>query len=53
MLTINQPHTHSQAKVDRQVALHTIVSVVLGKGSKEFAALEELVKEKKEAEEFK
>ena len=53
LLTIHQPHTHSQAKVDRQVALHSIVSVSLGKDSKEFAALEELVETKKEAPEFK
>lgn len=52
LLTIHQPHTHSQAKVDRQVALHSIVSVSLGKDSKEFAALEELVETKKEAPEF-
>lgn len=52
LLTIHQPHTHSQAKLDRQVALHSIVSVSLGKESKEFAALEELVESKKEAPEF-
>lgn len=52
VLTIRQPTTQSQAKVDRQVALHSIISVTLGKDSKEFAALEDLVKSKKESEEF-
>lgn len=52
LLTISQPHTHSMAKVDRQVALYTIVAVSLGKESKEFAALEELVQAKKESCEF-
>ncbi|KAL8453911.1 hypothetical protein Emed_000622 [Eimeria media] len=51
-LTIRQPHTQSQAKVDRQVTLNSIISVALGKESKEFAALEELVKSHKESEEF-
>ncbi|KAL8271811.1 hypothetical protein Esti_004201 [Eimeria stiedai] len=51
-LTIRQPHTQSQAKVDRQVTLNSIISVSLGKDSKEFAALEELVKSHKEPGEF-
>ncbi|KAL8430162.1 hypothetical protein Efla_001826 [Eimeria flavescens] len=52
VLSIRQPHTHSQAKVDRQVTLNSILSVTLGKDSKEFTALEELVKAQKESEEF-
>ncbi|KAL8432402.1 hypothetical protein ACSSS7_004652 [Eimeria intestinalis] len=40
------------AKVDRQVTLNSIISVSLGKDSKEFAALEELVRSHKESEEF-
>ncbi|OEH74372.1 hypothetical protein cyc_06009 [Cyclospora cayetanensis] len=52
LLAIHQPYTQSQVKVDRQVALHSIVSVHLGKESKEFDAIEELVKSNQEAAEF-
>lgn len=53
LLSIRQPHTKSQAKLDRSVALHSIVGVRLGKGSLEFNALDELVTSGKEPVDFK
>ncbi|PHJ14677.1 hypothetical protein CSUI_011513 [Cystoisospora suis] len=48
VLSIRQPHTHSKVKVERQVAITEIVSVQLGRESKEFHALDKLVTDGKE-----
>ncbi|PFH31882.1 hypothetical protein BESB_023740 [Besnoitia besnoiti] len=48
VLSIRQPHTQSKVKVERQVAITEIISVKLGRDSKEFRALDKLVEDKKE-----
>ncbi|KYF41252.1 hypothetical protein TGARI_209600 [Toxoplasma gondii ARI] len=49
VLSIRQPHTHSKVKVERQAVITEIVAVKLGRDSKEFRALDQLVDEGKEA----
>ncbi|CBZ49905.1 conserved hypothetical protein [Neospora caninum Liverpool] len=48
VLSIRQPHTQSKVKLERQVAITEVINVQLGRDSKEFRALDQLVDEGKE-----
>ncbi|PFH34148.1 hypothetical protein BESB_073000 [Besnoitia besnoiti] len=45
LLSIKQPHTLSTVKIDRQVAVTSIVAVRLGKESRQFSAMKSLIEQ--------